>query len=400
MRRRLFILLHTLCGGYLLCMAQNNTNLPTSMYGIGELSTADGGRYAGMGQAGIALNRIGFLNTQNPAAITRMDTACFTFDVGVAASYARYHFLSESSSNMTGNPNRISLGLRVMPRWYAMIGVAPYSSVGYLIRTTETIEGDPNSYLYSTFEGSGGLYKLYATNAVQLTPRLSVGANIGMVLGKVTQSETQEGAEVERSSTKRALYVDFGLHYSWGKRWGRQWEVGAVFAPSIGIHQNNDLAYGNSSTSETVDEDYHTAAQYLPTRIGLGIATSTERWTLTADYNYVDWSRNKSTSITDYDNQHKGNIGVLYRTNPRVPRPVELMGGVGVSNSYICLKNGKMLYIDINAGISIPIGYSFLSIGAGWRRQLNSRAGLMQESRWSLNLNLTFGEKLWRSKLK
>ena len=91
---------------------------------------------------------------------------------------------------------------------------------------------------------------------------------------------------------------------------------------------------------------------------------------------------------------------MLYRTNPRVPRPVELMGGVGVSNSYICLKNGKMLYIDINAGISIPIGYSFLSIGAGWRRQLNSRAGLMQESRWSLNLNLTFGEKLWRSKLK
>ena len=37
-----------------------------------------------------------------------MDTACFTFDVGVSASYAAI-LLSEHSSNFTGNPNRISM---------------------------------------------------------------------------------------------------------------------------------------------------------------------------------------------------------------------------------------------------------------------------------------------------
>ena len=61
-----------------------------------------------------------------------MDTACFTFDVGVSASYARYSFLSEHSSNFTGNPNRSSMGFRVLPRWYALVGAAPYSSVGYV----------------------------------------------------------------------------------------------------------------------------------------------------------------------------------------------------------------------------------------------------------------------------
>ena len=108
------------------CMAQNQTNLPTSMYGIGELSAGDGGRYAAMGQTGIALNRVGFLNTQNPAAITRMDTACFTFDVGAAISYARFHFLSERSTNFTGNPNRFVMGFRMMPRWYTLIGIVLY----------------------------------------------------------------------------------------------------------------------------------------------------------------------------------------------------------------------------------------------------------------------------------
>ena len=126
--------------------AQNTTNLPTSMYGVGELNASEGGRYAGMGNVGVALNKVGMLNTLNPAAITRMDTTCFTFEVGMAASYARYSFLSDHSSNLTGNPNRIGLGFRVMKGWYMMAGMAPYSSMGYLIQTEEPVEGLPDEY--------------------------------------------------------------------------------------------------------------------------------------------------------------------------------------------------------------------------------------------------------------
>lgn len=176
---RIPLLLCSLCTASLTAVAQNTTNLPTSMYGVGELSAGDGGRYAGMGNTGIALNRTGFLNTLNPAAITRMDTACFTFDVGASASYARYSFLSEHSSNFTGNPNRISMGFRVLPRWYALVGAAPYSSVGYVIQTEEEIEGMPGNYTYSLFEGTGGLYRCYVTNAFALSRQLSVGINLG-----------------------------------------------------------------------------------------------------------------------------------------------------------------------------------------------------------------------------
>jgi hypothetical protein len=69
---RIPLLLCSLCTASLTAVAQNTTNLPTSMYGVGELSAGDGGRYAGMGNTGIALNRTGFLNTLNPAAITCM----------------------------------------------------------------------------------------------------------------------------------------------------------------------------------------------------------------------------------------------------------------------------------------------------------------------------------------
>lgn len=399
--KRIPLLLCSLCTASLSITAQNTTNLPTSMYGLGELSASDGGRYAGMGNIGIALNRPGFQNTLNPAAITRMDSTCFTFDVGVSASYARYSFLSEHSSNFTGNPNRISMGFRILPRWYALVGIAPYSSVGYVIQAEEEIEGSPGSYTYSLFEGTGGLYRCYVTNAFALTRHLSLGVNLGIITGTVKQSETQEKALVEYESNKRAFYADFGLHYEFNTAGRRRWAAGVVFAPSLQISHDNTLTYTNSSTSEDLDKSYHSRTQYLPMHIGTGLSMTTNRWVLTADYNYLDWSRNTSSYTSmKYQNQHKVNLGGIFTTNPRLPRSTELMGGVGYSDSYIMLKGGKMQYLEASAGVSFPIRYSYLSLGATWRKQLNSRSNMMQESRWSVNLNLTFGERLSRSKLR
>jgi len=398
---RISFVLCSLCTASLSIVAQNATSLPTSMYGVGELSASDGGRYAGMGNIGIALNRTGFQNTLNPAAITRMDSTCFIFDVGASASYARYSFQNEHSSSATGNPNRFSMGFRILPRWYTIVGASPYSSVGYVIQTEETIEGAPENYTYSLFEGTGGLYRCYVTNAFALTKRLSVGMNLGMILGTVTQSETQESAIVKYESSKRAFYADFGVHYEFNATGRQKWAAGVVFAPSLKISHDNSLVYSNSSTSESLDKGYHSRTQYLPMHIGSGLSVSTERWLVTADYNYMDWSRNTSSYTSmKYENQHKLNLGGTYTTHPRLPRSTELMGGVGFSNSYINLRGGKMQYIEASAGISFPIRYSYLSLGATWRKQINSRSSLMQESRVSVNLNITFGERISRAKLR
>ena len=305
------------------------------------------------------------------------------------------------SSSFMGNPNRFSIGFRVLPRWYAMVGASPYSSVGYVIQTEEEVEGMPGSYTYSLFEGSGGLYRCYLTNAFALTKNLSVGVNLGIILGTVTQSETQESAIVEYESSKRAFYADFGVHYEFNTTRRQKWAAGLVFAPSLQISHDNNLTYSNSSTSDNLDKSYHSRTQYLPMHIGSGVSMTTERWVVTADYNYLDWSRNTSSYTSmKYENQHKMNIGGIYTTNPRYPRSTELMGGVGFSNSYINLRGGKMKYLEISAGASFPIRYSYLSLGATWRKQINSRSSLMQESRFSVNLNLTFGERISRAKLK
>ena len=43
------------------------------MFGLGELSTGEGGQYSGLGGAGIALQSYNFLNTANPASLTAIE---------------------------------------------------------------------------------------------------------------------------------------------------------------------------------------------------------------------------------------------------------------------------------------------------------------------------------------
>lgn len=64
------------------------------------------------------------------------------------------------------------------------------------------------------------------------------------------------------------------------------------------------------------------------------------------------------------------------------------------------MRGRKMNYLEASAGISIPIRYSYLSVGVSWRQQMNRDSRVMQECRWSLDLNLTFGERISKSKIK
>ena len=82
MKRNLILLL-TLCHSTLLIYSQNTTNSPTSMFGLGELSTGEGGQYSGLGGAGIALQSYNFLNTANPASLTAIEGQRFLIDAGV-----------------------------------------------------------------------------------------------------------------------------------------------------------------------------------------------------------------------------------------------------------------------------------------------------------------------------
>ena len=106
MKRVLFIL--AFCNPAWL-IAQNMTNSLGSMFGLGELSTGEGGQYAGFGGTGIALRGSSFINPSNPASLTELTEQRFVFDAGLMGAYNSYTQTGVTNNSIVGNLNNLSM---------------------------------------------------------------------------------------------------------------------------------------------------------------------------------------------------------------------------------------------------------------------------------------------------
>ena len=350
MKRNLILLL-TLCHSTLLIYSQNTTNSPTSMFGLGELSTGEGGQYSGLGGAGIALQSYNFLNTANPASLTAIEGQRFLIDAGVMGAYKVYTQTGTSNHSLVGNLNNLSIGCRITPRWYGAVFMAPVSSVGYAITLDQDITGTGSSTVSSLFEGEGGLSKMGISTAYRLFKGFSVGANLSYVTGTIKQTETQGSINVEESSYKHAFYADFGLQYKFSLSRNKYLVAGAVYGYSQDLAQDNTLSVSSTSGNESIDESQSHVRQCLPQFVGAGLAYNSPRWTLTAEYKYTDWSRMKSSqSNVRFENQHRLSAGTAYTAGNIYRNPVKLLLGAGVSNSYIVIQKKKATNYYVSAG--------------------------------------------------
>ena len=398
--KRIFLSL-TFCIPILLT-AQNTTNSPGSMFGLGELSTGEGGLFAGFGGAGIALQDASFLNTANPASLTGLTEQRFVFDAGIMGAYKSYTQTGISNNSIVGNLNNLSIGCRIIPRWYGAVFLAPVSSVGYAITLDQEIEGTSGSTISSFFEGAGYLSKIGLSNAFLISKNLSLGINLSYVTGTITQSETQGSATIEESSYKHAFYADFGIQYKLPITRDKYVMLGATYGYSQHLTQDNELTASSSSSSETIEKSQKSYSQYLPQFIGMGVSYNSLRWIATADYKYVDWSRMKSSQSTiSFANQHQLAAGMAYTVNNPYKKPIKLLLGTGFSNPYIAIKKQKAQNYYISTGANFTTRNSnVVSIGLKYNDQFNIPAGLPREKGLTLFFNISFSERTYRAKLQ
>lgn len=401
MKRNLILLL-TLCHSTLLIYSQNTTNSPTSMFGLGELSTGEGGQYSGLGGAGIALQSYNFLNTANPASLTAIEGQRFLIDAGVMGAYKVYTQTGTSNHSLVGNLNNLSIGCRITPRWYGTVFMAPVSSVGYTITLDQDITGTGSSTVSSLFEGEGGLSKMGISTAYRLFKGFSVGANLSYVTGTIKQTETQGSINVEESSYKHAFYADFGLQYKFSLSRNKYFVAGAVYGYSQDLAQDNTLSVSSTSGNESIDESQSHVRQCLPQFVGAGLAYNSPRWTLTAEYKYTGWSRMKSSqSNVRFENQHRLSAGTAYTAGNIYRNPVKLLLGAGVSNSYIVIQKKKATNYYVSAGSNFTLyNGNVLSLGVKYSDQLHLPNGMQRERGVTLFFNFTFSERTYRAKIQ
>jgi len=400
--RKIIITILAICTSSTIIVAQNTTNSPTSMFGIGELSTGNGGQYSGMGGAGIALRGSSFLNISNPASLTELDSLKFTFEAGIIGAYKKYTQSGISNNSTVGNVNNIGIGCRVLPHWYSAISLSPVSSVGYAVTLDQQVEGSPGSTISSYFEGEGGLSKISFSNAFLISKRLSIGVNLSYITGKITETETQSSAIVTETSSKNTLYADMGVQYKLPIDRDRSFVLGASYGYSQPLSQDNNLTFSSSTGSSTLDRSISTVKQYMPQFYGVGLAYISLKWIFTADYKYVEWSRMQSSqSIINYSDQKDLKAGISYVIGNPYKNPVKLMLGAGISDSYVIINNNKSQNYFVSTGLGLTLrNKNILSLGVKYGDQTSVDMGMPRDKSISLYFNLSFNERTYRGKLQ
>ena len=174
--------------------AQSNTNSPYTRYGFGQLSDQSFGHNQAMGGIGYAIRNGGHINPKNPASYTAVDSLTFLFDIGMSLKNSNFTEGGVSTNAKNASFDYIAMQFRLWKRMGMTFGFLPFSSVGYSLKSTNTLtsEGGESSDVTqsTTFTGEGGLHQVFMGLGFKVLKNLSVGANISYLYGDVTHQTT------------------------------------------------------------------------------------------------------------------------------------------------------------------------------------------------------------------
>ncbi len=383
--------------------AQNvMTSSPYSMFGVGEIITGLYSSNAAMGGLSVGMRGSMLVNTDNPAALTALDTCRIFAEASLFAKWENYHAKGASNNAFTGNLSRFTLAGRIIPHWYAAIGVTPYSAVGYYFQSSQELEGVPGAYYTSTYSGNGGLSKLFLSNAFSLTKHLSVGANISYIFGNITQEEDQSTMSVSQKLTGRAFMADFGIQYYRPVNRDLKLTLGAVYGLSKEIRMENTKTIIDNSYSTEITQKK--VRQELPSYFGLGGSVNYKKMTYGLDYVFHGYkSINSSDSRFTFHDSHEFRAGLNYSPNgygaSSIWKKMDYKMGIGVTTPYYMYVRSQSGHSwRVHAGLGFPLSNGKLNVGVFYDR-VNVSNNMLERSLTGLTLTYTLSELFYRIKL-
>ena len=111
---------------------------PYSVFGVGEIAKEGSAYNKSMGGIGIATRNRRFINYTNPAAVTARDSLSFMADFGLEQSNSIYRQGNLKSGNNTFNIHDFVLSFPIYRSSAFMVGITPFSNVGYDFSSVET----------------------------------------------------------------------------------------------------------------------------------------------------------------------------------------------------------------------------------------------------------------------
>jgi hypothetical protein len=407
-----FYIITLLLISFLSIQAQNNTSSPYSLFGLGELENKAIGATAGMGGTGVGMKSTNSLNTTNPASYSGIDSISFIYELCTSAKLSIFRENSLKQVDRTGNVKKLDLGFRVKPWWALGVGIAPFSSVGYNISTSGTIQGSTNT-VTTNIQGTGGITQVFFLNSISITKNLAIGANVSYLFGSIDQVQTKTSAVFSETPSIQVKNSFHNVYGTYGIQYSNHYDpviytIGVVYSPHNYV-KSKKMTYITVGTDTTRHELSQTAFA-LPDCYGIGFSLNkSNQFLLAFDYKLQRWAdvvssdintNVKSTDISTgysnytYVNSHQYSFGLQYTPQKRFSTSYfdKMMYQVGLNymNSYLKI-NGEPIYqYAVTCGVGLPIknNNSYFNVAFEYGRNGSTNNGLIQEDYFMIHLNV------------
>lgn len=430
----LFVFFMTIC---VLSFAQDGTYgaySPYSIYGVGDISKEGTAYNKSMGGVGIATRNRRFINYLNPAAVTARDSLAFMADFGISEKNTLYRQGDMKSAKNTFNIYDFILSFPIWRSSAFMVGITPFSDVGYdfsRVETDKNIIGNTGNITYSSY-GKGSVYQAFIGAGATFWKRLSVGAEMIYYFGnidKVTNMDYTNSSYRSVNSghdlTVRGVTGKFGLQYEQRLGGNVSMIVGATYRMKTNVKgYSTSYRFANqSSVSDTLSYKVDTLAQNnigFGDELGVGLSIKGgEQWSVEFNYLRSDWTKSGFESVGGFSSVSSrpntqnavfsSTVSQSFRVGfELVPNRNDIRyyfkrcsyrAGFYYDKSYYKLNGENVNNMGITIGVTLPVfrWYNGISIGVDFGQRASTRNNMIREQYVMFNLGFNIHD-IWFQK--
>ena len=342
--------------------AQNMSSSPYSRYAYGDMNENVPTGYRAMGGVGFGMRNNKAINPSQPASYTSCDTLTFMFDIAASVNWSRYEDAGGMKNKANGNLEYVTLQFPLFKRWIAMsVGLLPYSSVGYDISLSDSI--NKNYHYTTTYTGTGNISQVYGGLSFNIMNWLALGANIYYMWGDLDHMRTLHFKETGLNPTLQDEILsvsDVRLRYGaqFFHTFGdHSFTLGAIYENKMKLNSRFILIETQTSDSIPIFKE----GWDLPMVWGVGASYNWDnRLTVGFDFErqcmasaLYNGLPGKETGLQD---RNRYAFGVEYRHNPHGRQYYERMiwrAGINVQDEYLASIGPRKVTASIGFGFPL-----------------------------------------------
>jgi len=379
-------------------------------YGLGDVIYSYSARTLSMGHSGSAMINYDYVEILNPASWSGLSRTRIEFSF----AYDELRLSNQNEIKYYGDgffkgftfafPVSKENGIGIA------MGVVPYTRINYEVQ--EKISNETTGNYTSTYQGKGGLSKIFLGGSFKLPLNLIIGATLEYYFGNITYTSMVEFDNTSYFPAEYELvYGPTGFGTTLGlitPDMSGLLNIGSISNLRLGLTSvlvgklDTDTSLINTSSTLVDTLGIGNAKMEVPMRLNAGLhVTFVNVYNVVVDYFYQPWTDFKLSGVnqSNMNDLHKISLGFEYRPQ-RVPgisfwEQIMFRAGLSYEMSQYAINNNELTQYSIFSGFSLPLSAdNTLDLGFEYSVRGTTNDNLLQENFLRINLGLSFGD-LW-----